>query len=432
MSIKFRKQIGWLIYVLSALPCTLQADGRMVLKQVLLERAMTHGFRVGIASLGEIIAVDARLSDGSTLLHLAARNGEDYIVDGLLEKGANPHAEDSQGRTSYKVAVKSGQPRSAALLLSQMNGVNALDDWSRSPVNIATRDTGDKVSALNRGYMVAIKLMLKGADADLGAIEDNELRYLRGLGHVSDDELQAALLTNAHVIPYFAADNDLDNLKRALRLIPADYNEQHLNRAFLIAASNPDTMAMDVLIAYGVDAREAHDGGFGLTPLMVAINNNSRLGVKRLLWELRVNPNVQDQFGNTALHHACTRGGGGCSMFVRDLIIAGADPMIMNDRCCAPLVLAVMVREFRSARTILAAMPDLRILKKLVTKPDGRLDTGAKIIIDAIEYDEDFRQMFADVADELEYLNSNVFSRMLQKIFTRNKKNLTGTPVSSK
>ena len=418
-----------MVLVLFALPYTLQADSRIILKQVLVNRAMTHGFRTGIASLDEVIAVDSRLGDGSTLLHLAARNGEDYLVEGLIQKGADPYAEDWHGRTSYEVAVKSGQTRSAALLLSQMQGVNALDEWGRSPINLATRDTGDEESSLGRGYLVATKLMLKGGDTDLGTVEDDELRYLRGLSYVNDNELRTALQTNAHVIPYFVADNDIDNLKRALRLIPADYNIQHLNRAFLIAASNPDIEAMDILIAHGVDAHDAHDVGFGLTPLMVAINNNSIMAVNKLLKELRVDPDVQDQFGNTALHHACTRGG--CSGIVGDLLAAEADPMIVNHKCCAPLVLAVMVNEIRSAQLILAAMPELTVLKRLVEKLDGKIEPGVKIISDTIEYDEGFRQVFAGVADELEYLRSNAFSRMFQRIFARNKY-IARTTASSK
>ncbi|MDE3270309.1 MAG: ankyrin repeat domain-containing protein [Pseudomonadota bacterium] len=400
-----------LMFMVSAFQ--LRADGRIALKQILLRSAFNTEFVASLKELGEIISINHRFADGSTLLHLAARHGEDFVVEHLLQRGASHSLTDDRGKTAYDDAVRLAQTRSAALLLSKMKGVNGLDTWGRSPINLATRDTGDEDKLLTNGYLIATKLMLNGGDAGLGKVEDGELRYLRSLTHASDETLRAALLTNANIIAYFTAAEDLDNLRRALRLLPENFDSQPLrDRALIISASHQDTAAFDLLIAHGADT-SVQDNEFGLTPLMVAINNHNGQIVDALLLKYKVDPNIQDQFGNTALHHACTDNR--CISFVRTLLAVQADPLLVNNRRVAPLVLAVMASKHATADVILAAMPDLKILKKKVIHYDGTKVSGVNIILNAIETSGDFQRVFADVADELEYLRSNAFIRLFQR-----------------
>lgn len=66
--------------------------------------------------------MDNKLRDksGATQLHRAAAEGQLYVVQAMLRRGANSHAQDSQGHTAYDIAVEKGHTDIAQLLERHM------------------------------------------------------------------------------------------------------------------------------------------------------------------------------------------------------------------------------------------------------------------------------------------------------------------------
>jgi ankyrin repeat protein len=60
--------------------------------------------------------VNARQQQGWTALHAAAQNGDTDMVDVLLQYGANPDAENDDGKTPSAVAREKGHTRIVELL----------------------------------------------------------------------------------------------------------------------------------------------------------------------------------------------------------------------------------------------------------------------------------------------------------------------------
>jgi hypothetical protein len=93
------------------------------------------------------------------------------------------------------------------------------------------------------------------------------------------------------------------------------------------AAPDPDALA-DIALAYGADI-DAKDLD-GQTALIAAANGGS--GPTRYLLQHGANPNLEDNYGNTALLLADDRAGGRAFSISGLLLAAGADPCHKNHK----------------------------------------------------------------------------------------------------
>jgi len=127
-------------------------------------------------------------------LFVAARNGDSIKVQTLLEKGANPKAEDDDGWTPLHWAAYRGHVEIVKLLLERGANPNAKNNNGWTPLHIAAHE----------GHVEIVKILLeRGADpwiADNGgqipldyakdsairsllesALRNNKLRNSKGL-----------------------------------------------------------------------------------------------------------------------------------------------------------------------------------------------------------------------------------------------------------
>lgn len=94
---------------------------------------------------------------GNSLLHVAARNGNDNLVSGLIKLKANPNARNRSGDTPLMLAVYSGKEAAAKALLAGGAQINQ-DGWA--PLHYAVYAEQTEMVSL---------LLSKGAKVDARA-----------------------------------------------------------------------------------------------------------------------------------------------------------------------------------------------------------------------------------------------------------------------
>lgn len=64
--------------------------------------------------------VNCQGTDGRTPLHYAAANGQDSVVEILLENGSDPSIQDEEGSTPQSAALQAGNPATAKLIANHV------------------------------------------------------------------------------------------------------------------------------------------------------------------------------------------------------------------------------------------------------------------------------------------------------------------------
>ncbi len=108
-------------------------------------------------------------TNGRTLLHEMAREGNTEEVALLLAKGADIYAADSHGRTPLHDAAWAGDTESVTLLLNKGASINARDDFGRTALHEAAAE----------GYVETTAMLLnRGADSHIADKADEKPIHL--------------------------------------------------------------------------------------------------------------------------------------------------------------------------------------------------------------------------------------------------------------
>ena len=139
-----------------------ESDASSVAAASLLEAVRTEKHDVAVALIGQRADVNERASDGTTVLHWAAHNGDadlvkrlikagasakvanDYgatpmseaaelgsaeILDALLRAGADVESPNAQGETALMAVARTNHVDAAEVLLKHRTNVNAVEQW---------------------------------------------------------------------------------------------------------------------------------------------------------------------------------------------------------------------------------------------------------------------------------------------------------------
>jgi hypothetical protein len=107
------------------------------------ESAHQHGKVIPAAAVSDVAHVDARDDFGRTLLHEAARAGEESMAQKLLRAGANPNAADDYRITPLHLACRRGSIEITRELIARGANVNAVSAAGTTPLHEAA-STGDR------------------------------------------------------------------------------------------------------------------------------------------------------------------------------------------------------------------------------------------------------------------------------------------------
>ena len=92
--------------------------------------------------LAEVLDVDARILDDSTLLHGAALFGQTEIMKLLIQKGADVNISNNDGATPLHVAALFGRMETAEILIQNGADVNARYSDGAVPLDLTALDWG--------------------------------------------------------------------------------------------------------------------------------------------------------------------------------------------------------------------------------------------------------------------------------------------------
>jgi ankyrin repeat protein len=274
--------------------------------------------------------VNSQNQQGTSPLHIACELGYLDIVDILLVAGADANLHDDKAITPLEAACRQGHEQVALLLLDAGADVQRVNHYGGSPLHAACvfgygldiirrlllmgavvnlRDTTGRTPLFYagiKGYRVIKLLLDAGAEAD--CLDNDGIPLLSGpcgLGH--ERSLEYLLAAGADVnlgseqgfSPLLDATNsDEEAIVRHLihHGAQVDCVDREGRSALFYAARNGSESLVRLLLGHVTDVKL---DCMGRSPLFLMTGDPSA-GVVRLLLDQGMDPNIQDEFGDTA------------------------------------------------------------------------------------------------------------------------------------
>ncbi len=263
-----------------------------------------------------------RFDDGQTPLHMAVIDGQQGIVEYLIEKGAQINAKDISGTTPLHEAVRYGRTEIAKMLLAAGANVNAQDSLGKTPLLIITPQ-----DAQLETYQLLIKY---GGNPNAKDLYGDTPLHIATMTGVSTDILSCLYSAGADVDERNKA--GVTPLSMAVENHWADHIDFYVNRKADINAEDMN----------------------GNTPLTRAFDSQIEM-IQKLV--TKQNVLTRDSFGNTPLHIAVQRGA--TVEQVKYLLSCGADVNARNRNGDTPLFIAIQKNDRASGELLLAYQADV-------------------------------------------------------------------------
>jgi len=226
-----------------------------------------------LAAKGAFAELNAKDSDGNTMLHLAARHGPKRLLETLLFVGSLVNDVNNNGETALHYAVESGNKDVVEMLIR-----------SGAKVNIRAKD----------------------GETPIGRVVKNSRLYC-------DDNMDIAKLFidsgwDIDSALFSAIHNESDFILRQLIELGADVNARSTNgntvlhAATLLHKVTDNIKVVETLIQNGADVNGKDD--FGMTVLHLAALVGAK-EIAEMLISKGVNINPKDNRGGTPLDYTC-------------------------------------------------------------------------------------------------------------------------------
>ena len=327
--------------------------------------------------------------DGTRPIHWAVYRVDYELLDALIAKKAKADVANEFGATPLAEAVKVADARMVKTLLDAGAGVESADLDGESALMLAIK-TGD----------LPIVRMLIEAGANVNTIEKEQLQtplmYAAAAKKNAGEMVKLLLTKGADVKPRELAYDWPSHFSEEPRV---QYHPFGGLTALLYAARDGCYDCVEALIGAGADVNLPTPEG--VTPLMIALDNDNNDAAKLLL-DHGANPGPWDWYGRTALYIAVDRKDGGSSAgqvhisvdpshsvrssamdVIKALLAAGVDPSpelrmhrptrggytgrfsdALLDTGCTPLLRAVIGNDLEVIQALLAkgASPNINAM----------------------------------------------------------------------
>ena len=337
--------------------------------------------------------------DGTTLLHIAADNGDKEMIEYLIGKGIPVNIRDMEDETPFMRAVF-GDHRDAVLLLYKLGAkINVQGRNGMTPLMLAL---------INKNLAISAGLLKCNADLYPSNSEGRAaLRYAAMLGNttIMDLMLKAGEANpnkrdNNYVTPLMTAarSGTIEAVKKLLdngAELEAGDDGDRTPLMYAASASNREMLNLLLLRGANIEAKDKD----GFTPLMYAVIYEQGANAK-LLIQKGANIFDTDKAGENVLHIAA-KNYTQASLNMSDLLMDyGAQPNIQDEKGNTPLMIAVQNEDVKLVNCLLArgANPNIPDKEDYYPLFEAVNKGNKKIINSLIKYRAD-----VNVADKYGY-----------------------------
>jgi ankyrin repeat protein len=242
-----------------------------------------------------LIDINHTDSNNDTLLHLAARCNEIYMIKSLTKAGVNINAQDKDGNTPLMVAVQEGKLYAVKQLVQLGAKLNPTNPSGQAALTLAEGNTRiRKYLEQARTAQTEISEIIRrnSGGSGLGKLSDSDCKKIEGFIR--------------------------DGLINVNATYPGDDTLLHL----IVHRGQPPLMKQLIKAGANPNARNTS----GKTALMAAASYGNRAMIKPLI-DRGADPNIQDNDGRTALMAATTAK---FQSTIEELVEAGANLNVKN------------------------------------------------------------------------------------------------------
>lgn len=362
-------------------------------------------------NIHEITSEKINLQDsfGSSLLYIAAKNGDIELVTDILNKGADINITRIDGTTALHVAAAKGHANIVEFLLEKNADIKADIEEGSTPLHVAvTHENLNVVRTLLEHEDPSINTKITGGYTPLHlAVTVGNIDIITVLSTDKRIDINAGDIKNNTPLHFAASTGNVSAIKVLLEN-GADVNRHNMYGIppIYIAAGKDDIKTIKVLLDNGADIN---------SPLFIAAARGD-INIIKFLLDNGANVNATNNDGNTPINVAAAKGH---VNIVSALLEKGANIDANNSSSFSPLYIAAL--NF-----------NLNVIKLLVNK-------GADInkeLFNAIErkapYDvvelllENGADISATLFAAVDKGSSNVTNTLLRKVTNINLTNING------
>lgn len=238
--------------------------------------------------------------DKTTILHLACKYQNIYVVEFLIKQGANVNPQNSEGNTPLHIACQLNNIILVGLLINSGANPNIKNKNDKTPGELITKNSNEITAALKANFFELYRKLLK-KDGNSEFESFAEIIKKQGINAVEPEKGDAIL----HIA---CKEKNIGVVKFLLNQKEINVNLQNANgnTPLHIACTLQNFELVCILIDKGANLNLTNN--FSKSPLLIACSNISGdigFQIIEFLLNKNANPHLKDYKGNIFLHLLC-------------------------------------------------------------------------------------------------------------------------------